>query len=389
VTKRALVVDDVAEMRTLIRRVLSADGYQVDVAATLAEARSLDPGGYSAVLVDAHLGAEHGIDLIEELRSADPAAARRCLVITGGLADAGPAGLAFLAKPFRAADLLDAVHTLPQPAPLQPDPSPSGPPGAGPAPPEPAPSEPAPPELRPPRSAQPSPASGAGPQPGPSSRPSRDRQPPSPAQIRHLLAVTRRLRARERRELVGFLHDGPIQELTAGALEAEMMRRSAPAGPAPRLDAVLRQLDAAARALRWLVDGDWPFMQPEVRLASALRQRSAWLLAGSLTTDIDATCAELAASDVPAVVDVAELMLLGMLPEHCPVRAHLAVRGQPQLIELELALTPPGAGGQPMGDPAPARAALRDLAEALGSEAHTDCQAGCWRARIALRGWEE
>jgi CheY-like chemotaxis protein len=395
VTKRVLVVDDVAEMRTLIRRVLSADGYQVDVAATLAEARSLDPAGYSAVLVDAHLGSEHGIDLIEELRSADPAAARRCLMITGGPADAGPAGLAFLAKPFRAADLLDAVHTLPQPAPRQPDPSSSGPPGPGPAspepeppepaPPEPAPPEPAPAELRPPRSAQPPAVPGAGPPPGSS----RDVQPPSPAQIRHLLALTRRLRARERRELVGFLHDGPIQELTAGTLEAGMMRRSAPAGPVPRLDAVLRQLDAAAGALRWLVDGDWPFMQPEARLASALRQRSAWLLAGSLTTDIDASVAELAASDVPAVVDVAELMLLGMLPEHCPVRAHLAVRGQPRLIELELALTPPRAAGQPMGDPAPAQAAVRDLAEALGSEAHTDCQAECWRARIALRGWGE
>jgi hypothetical protein len=168
-----------------------------------------------------------------------------------------------------------------------------------------------------------------------------------------------------------------------------MMRRSAPAGPVPRLDAVLRQLDTAAGALRWLVDGDWPFMQPEVRLASALRQRSAWLLAGSLTTDIDAGCAELAASDVAAVVDVAELMLLGMLPEQCPVQAHLAVRGRPQLIELELALTPPRAAGQPMGDPAPAHAAVGDLAAALGSEAHTDCQAECWRARIALRGWRE
>ena len=103
----------------------------------------------------------------------------------------------------------------------------------------------------------------------------------------------------------------------------------------PRLDAVLRQeLDAAAGALRWLVNGDWPFIQPEARLASALRQRCAWLLAGSLSTDIDESCAELAASDVQALVNVAELMLLGMLPEHCPVRAHLAVRGQRQLMEL-------------------------------------------------------
>ena len=77
-------------MRILIQRVLSADGYQVDVAATLAEARSMDPAGYAAVLVDARLGAERGIDLIDELRSADPAAARRCLVITGGPGRRGP-----------------------------------------------------------------------------------------------------------------------------------------------------------------------------------------------------------------------------------------------------------------------------------------------------------
>ena len=166
-----------------------------------------------------------------------------------------------------------------------------------------------------------------------------------------------------------------------------MMRKSAPAGSVPRCDAVLRQLDAAATALRWLVDGDWPFIQPEVQLASALRQRCAWLLTEPLATAIDGTCAELAASDVAAVVDVAELMLLGMLPEHGPVRARLAVHGQPHRIELELALTPAGPGDHPMGDPAPAQVALRDLGEALGGVTYTDCQAHCWLARVALRGW--
>ena len=146
VTKRVLVVDDVAEMRTLIWRILSADGYQVDVAATLAEARGLDPAGYSAVLVDAHLGTEQGMDLIEELRSADPAAVSRCLVITGGTADAGPAGLAVLTKPFRAADLLDAVRALQQAAPPQPDPSQPQPALPGPPLPEPGLPEPGLPE---------------------------------------------------------------------------------------------------------------------------------------------------------------------------------------------------------------------------------------------------
>lgn len=384
VTKRVLVVDDVAEMRSLIRRVLSADGYQVDVAATLAEARSMHPAGYSAVLVDAHLGDEQGIDLIEELRSGDPAAAQRCLMITGSLADAGPAGLTVLAKPFRAADLLDAVRALPesaapQPAPPQPvSPRPVSPqPGAGPE-----------SSASPGSSAVPGPS--AVPEPAslsasPLSAMPQDDSRLSPAQIRCVLAVVRRLRTRERRELVGFLHDGPIQEITASTLEAEMMRRSAAAGPLPRFDAVLQQLNAAARALRWLVDGEWPFMQPEARLGPALQQRTAWLLAKPLATDIDERCGELGACDVPAVVDVAELMLLGMLPSDCPVRAHLSVRGQPQLIELELTLTP--VDGQPMGDPACARTSLDDLAAALGSIVRADFREQRWWAWMPLRGW--
>ena len=166
-----------------------------------------------------------------------------------------------------------------------------------------------------------------------------------------------------------------------------MIRRSAPAGPVSRVDAVLRQIDAAAGALRWLVDGEWPFMQPEVRLAGALRQRSAWLLAEPLAIDIGPGCADIAPGDVPAVVDVAELMLLAAAPEYGPVRAHLAVRGEPQLIELELTLTVAGSADQLMGDPEAARAALRDLAEALGTVAHAEWGNQQWRVRIALRDW--
>ena len=127
-TKRVLVVDDVAEIRTLIRRVLDADEYQVNVASTLAEARTMDPAGYDVVVVDSHLGTDSGIDLIDELGSADPAAACRCLVITGDPADVS-SGLAYLAKPFRAPDLLDAVRALSHPAVSTPG---SGPPGSGP-----------------------------------------------------------------------------------------------------------------------------------------------------------------------------------------------------------------------------------------------------------------
>ena len=111
---RVLVVDDTDEVRTLIGRALAAHGYRVDAAATLAQASALDPAGYDAVLVDAHLGAELGTDLIETMLAQDPAAARRCLVITGGSTAIVPHGVACLAKPFRPADLLHAVRALHQ-----------------------------------------------------------------------------------------------------------------------------------------------------------------------------------------------------------------------------------------------------------------------------------
>src|SRR5205807_6145945 len=93
---------------------LADGGYQVDVAATLAEARALGPGGYHAVVVDAGLDQEDGTDLVREIMSEDPAAAGRCLVITGGTAATLPPGVRFLLKPFRPAELLGAVRSLPQ-----------------------------------------------------------------------------------------------------------------------------------------------------------------------------------------------------------------------------------------------------------------------------------
>ncbi len=89
---RVLVVDDTEAIRTIIRRVLTGAGYHVDVAASAPEARSMDPAGYDALLVDAHLGRERGTALIQALVAEDPAAAGRCLLITGGKPDVVPAG---------------------------------------------------------------------------------------------------------------------------------------------------------------------------------------------------------------------------------------------------------------------------------------------------------
>jgi CheY-like chemotaxis protein len=346
--ERVLVVDDVDEMRMLIRRALTSRGYAVDVASTLAEARGMDPAGYDAVLVDAHLGRERGIDLIEALVAQDPATASRCLVLTGGAAGRLPDGVTYLAKPFQPAELIDAVNALHQPDAASP----------------------------PDRLADATPAPGMSPE---APRPS-----VPPAQAWQLLGLIGRLRGHDRREVVDFLHDGPIQELTAASLQLQMMSRKIPAGPDPRHDAVLRQLQLAADGLRWVVDGHGQVMAPETRLAAALRQRTAWLVAAPATVDTDEPPAGPAATEIPLIVEAAELLLLGILPAAPPALAHLAVRAQRHTIAIELTVTSAAGPDQPIGVPAAARASLDGLAGALAADPHAEFGDHRWRVRIVL-----
>ncbi len=354
--RRVLVVDDLAEIRILIRRALSACGYEVDVASTLAAAREMDPGGYDAVLVDAHLGSERGMDLVEALLAEDPAAVGRCLVMTGGAAGPLPDGVASLTKPFKLGQLIDAVRALRWPDAV---PAPGG-------------------------RADIPPASGA---PARASvSPGADQPPAGEPQAWQLLGLARRLRAHERRELVDFLHDGPIQELTALTLELQMISRSEPAGVAAHSDGMLRRLNAATASLRWLIDGSWPFLTPETRLAAALQQRTAWLLASPVTVDTGPPSAVPGAAEVPVIVDVVELMLLATLPDGQPVRAHVAVRTPERPIQIELTLTPAEGDDELTGDPAAAQASLDKLARALGASAQATLFERQWRARIVLPG---
>ncbi len=439
--RRVLVVDDVEEMRTLIRRALSASGYQVDVAASLGQARALDPASYDAVLVDAGLGTERGVDLVEALRSADPAAAGRCLVITGGTADTIPDGVARLTKPFQLAQLLKAVHALHQippqarvtPAAAAPAAALNAASAAATAAAVPAlDAAPTPhttltnyatsttdgtlfpavasvvtstavtssaPEVIP--AASTTPAQGV--IPSPKAAPGRPRAAPDrgadvgvpePPNARRseargqrpwrLLRLVRLLRARERHDLAGFLHDGPVQDLTAASLDLQMLARSAGPELAPRLAAAIRQLDTAAGSLRSLIDGHWPLLPPETRLADAVRQRTAWLLATPCTVPADVAPARLSTAETAVVADVAELMLLGLLPAGSPLEARVAVQAGTAGIQVELTLTPVAGASRPDSDPAPARAALDELAAALGVTAHADLAGLRWQAWLLL-----
>ena len=355
--QRILVVDDVEQMRRLIQRALTAGGYEVDAAATLSQARGMDLARYVALLVDANVGAERGLDLVDELRSKDPAAAARCLVITGGAAGALPEEVSCLSKPFQVGDLLAAVRRL-----CQPDSVPA--PGQGPG-------------------AAPKPAAALA-----TAVPTGSAQTPageSPAW--RLLEITRRLRARERRELAAFLHDGPIQELTAATLELQMLRRSPPACPESQLDAVQRLVDVAAGAVRRLLDAQQPFLRPDSRLAVALQQRIGPMLAAPVTVDTGGRPG-LAGIDVPLIVDVTELMLLGCAPESPPARAHVAVRAEGKLLQIQLDLAcadnDHASGDQAIDARETAAAALAELAAALQANTHSEFRAGLWRARITL-----
>jgi DNA-binding NarL/FixJ family response regulator len=362
---RVLVVDDTDEVRSMIRRALAAHGYQVDDAASLTQATALDPAGYDVILVDANLGAEKGVDLIDTLVAQDPAAARRCLVITGGGAGLVPQGVGVLAKPFRPADLLSAVRALHEPEPAG-VPGPAGPVPAGvstlapPRPPAAAATGTARPRSQPPMTRPRGPAS---------------RMPPA----WRLLGLIRGLRCSERATLADFVHDGPIQELAAAALALQLTGRGQPSGQARYLGEVQQEIDTAGRSLRCLTDGDWPFLPPGSSLPDTIRQRTAWLPLSSITVDIRHTCAALRA-EAPLIADVVELALFVMTSDGPLSQAEICVQAGENDAEIVLTLTQPG----DVRDWAADTGQLPELASILGGTVHTERSPARWQVRITL-----
>lgn len=376
---RVLVVDDNDEVRVLIRRALAGHGYQVDAVASLGQADTLDPAGYDAVLVDAHLGAELGTDLIEAMLAEDPAAARRCLVITGGSSGIVPQGVAVLAKPFRPAELLDAVRALHQPDPA----AAARPPvaavtGNGSARPQhvvpqPVPAEPVLAGLA---VAQPAVTEPAVPQPAvawPGSQASR-----MPAAWR-LLGMIRELRSSERATVADFIHDGPIQELAAAALVVQLTGREEHADRGNAFSELQREIDSAGRSLRYLTDGDWPFLPPGASLPETIRQRTGWLPLSSVTVDIRQTCAALRA-EAPLIADVVELALFLMTSDGPLSQADICVQAGEDEAEIVLTLTQPG----DVRDWAADTGQLAELASILGGTAYTERGPARWQVRITL-----
>ncbi len=356
---RVLVVDDTEAVRVLIRRVLTRSGYQVDVAGSAREARALSPGRYDVLLIDAHLGGEPGTALIEELRAADPDSAQRCLLVTGGMADRAPAGVACLSKPFRPADLLSAVDAMRSAT------------GYG-------------------RSAIKDPAGSAAGRtssaPGPMGRAAAAAgRPATPPAAGQLLASIRGLRAAERVAVADFLHDGPVQELTAATLTVDLLSRLAPDEARPYAEQIRRHLDAATRPIRRLMDQAGPAAQAGSTLDSQVQRHTAWLPFSPVTVR-DLRSPATPGPDPAVIVDIVELALHALAHSAPPARADIEIQPGEQVLGIMLTITPLDGAAVPAADPAAAETALAQLAAALGGTVQASLGAFPWRVRLGLTG---
>jgi two-component system, OmpR family, response regulator len=108
-----LVVDDEPSIRLLCRVNLELEGYEVLEAASLAEARAqLRSHDVAAVLLDIHVGADNGLELLRELR--DERAELPVALLTGTAEDppAEARSTLTIAKPFTIDKLTAAVRGL-------------------------------------------------------------------------------------------------------------------------------------------------------------------------------------------------------------------------------------------------------------------------------------
>jgi DNA-binding response OmpR family regulator len=108
-----LVVDDDAAIRFLCRVNLELDGWAVDEAATLDQAReTLAAAAIDIVVLDVHVGVESGLDFIAEIRERNPGVP--VVLLTGSVSP----GLeevdadAVISKPFTLDQLTGTVGRL-------------------------------------------------------------------------------------------------------------------------------------------------------------------------------------------------------------------------------------------------------------------------------------
>jgi two-component system phosphate regulon response regulator OmpR len=109
-----LVVDDDPSIRLLCRVNLQLEDFRVAEAASLAEARAaLEGDDFDVLLLDVHVGADHGLELLNELEARESGI--RIALLTG-TAELDPVAVrladAVIAKPFTLERLIQTVRGL-------------------------------------------------------------------------------------------------------------------------------------------------------------------------------------------------------------------------------------------------------------------------------------
>ncbi|HUD38892.1 MAG TPA: response regulator [Streptosporangiaceae bacterium] len=346
---RVLVVDDIAEIRELITRMLTADGHVVDAVATAEEAGALDPAGYDVLLIDAHLNQGSGAALIDSLVARDPGIVRRCVVITGGAAGPLPDGVRVLRKPFDHAALLELVHSGKAPGAEASEPSPAGQ----------------------------APSGHGEPEQGDDDDDDREAGRAGARQPR-VIELIDWLRRYDHGAISQLIHDGPAQDLSASILAIDLISRHVPADVERQLDEVATWLARTAGVLRDLTDQPWESSRAGLPLADVIRRQAAPALAEPIIVHATEKARPLEPAEQRAVTTVIDMLLHVGQPQRS---ARAEVASDERLIAITLTVRRDG----PNETASAELAALDRLAWAFGGHADQGEDAGRWTAKVALR----
>ena len=195
--------------------------------------------------------------------------------------------------------------------------------------------------------------------------------------------MIQRLRAGERAAIADFIHDGPIQDLTAAMLSVQALTRAPPGDLAPHVAELGHHLDAAAGSVRQIVDDTALPLQVEADLCGLVQRRTAWLPFSPVTAEFQGPSAA-PRTEVPVIAEILELALFALADLAPPGRADILVQAGETVLEILLTLTPVDAIPEGAGDAAAARVSLTQLAEVLGGTARASFGAFPWRAWIRL-----
>lgn len=110
---RVLVVEDFTQLREMLVEGLTRAGFAADGAGSVREALDLRPETYDALVVDHRLGDALGTDLFRILSGRDETVASRFILMTADEHALDlPTEVPVLLKPFRIAELVDAVRRV-------------------------------------------------------------------------------------------------------------------------------------------------------------------------------------------------------------------------------------------------------------------------------------